>query len=118
MKIILKWFLSAFAILLAAYLIPGISVANLWIALVLVLVLALFNISLRPILIFLTLPINILTFGLFSFVINALIILFCSTFIKDFYVEGFLSALAFSLFLSLIQSIFEMLLNKIYKKNE
>lgn len=117
MKIILKWIVSALAILLTAYFIPGIMVDSLWIALVLVIVLGLLNITIRPILILFTLPINILSFGLFSFIINALIILFTATFIKDFYVAGFPSALMFSLSLAIIQAVFNVIINKIYKKS-
>lgn len=117
MLILLKWLISALAILLAAYFIPGITVGGLWIALILVVVLGLLNITIRPILILLTLPINILSFGLFAFVINALIIWFTATFIQDFFVEGFLSALLFSLVLSLIQAVFDMILNKVFKKS-
>lgn len=117
MIILLKWIVSALAILLTAFLVPGITVGSLWIALVLVVVLGLLNITIRPILIFMTLPINILTFGLFAFVINALIVMFTSTFIQDFHVAGFLSALLFSLVLALIQALFELIIAKITKKS-
>ncbi len=117
MLLLFKWLISALAILLAAYLIPGITVGGLWIALILVVVLGFLNLTVRPILVFLTLPINILTLGLFAFVINALIVLFTATFIKDFYVDSFLSALIFSLFLAIIYSFFDIILKKVFKKS-
>ncbi len=117
MLLFIKWIISALAILFAAYLIPGITVGGLWIALVLVLVLGFLNLTVRPILIFLTLPINILTLGLFAFVINAVIVLFTATFIKDFYVESFFSALLFSLVLALISAIFDTIIKEVFKKS-
>lgn len=116
MIILLKWLISAIIILISAYIVSGIEISSLWIALVLVVVWGLLNISLKPILIFLTLPINILTLGLFIFVINALIILFTATFIKGLYVDGFVSALLFTLILTLIQSLFEMIMKSLKNK--
>ncbi len=113
MIILFKWFVSASIILLTAYIVPGIIVSNLWIALILVIILGLLNITLRPFLVFLTLPINILSLGLFIFVINALIVLLASTFIKGFYVDSFISALFFSLILTIFQSIFELILKRL-----
>lgn len=117
MIILLKWIISAVIILITAYLVPGIEVTSLWIALVLVVVWGLLNITMKPILIFLTLPINILTLGLFIFVINAIIIIFTATFIKGLYVENFLSALLFAIVLSLMQSLFEIILKEVNKKS-
>jgi putative membrane protein len=112
MSILLKWFVSALAILIAAYLLPGVVVAGLWSALVLAAVLGLFNISIKPLLIIITLPINIFTLGLFTFVINALLILLASTIVKGFMVGGFMNALLFSLILTIIQWLFELLFDK------
>ncbi len=117
MIILLKWIISAVIILLTAYLVPGVEISSLWIALVLVVVWGLLNITMKPILIFLTLPINILSLGLFIFVINAIIIIFTATFIKGFYVESFFSALLFTIILTIIQSFFEMIMKSIHKKS-
>lgn len=112
MPILLKWFVSALAILIAAYLLPGVVVAGLWTALVLAAVLGLFNISIKPLLIVITLPINIFTLGLFTFVINALLILLASSIVKGFTVGGFINALLFSLILTIIQWLSELLFKK------
>ena len=84
---------------------PGIHINSFWTAVVLALVLAILNTIIKPILIILTLPLTILTFGLFLFVINAVIILLASEFIRGFSVDGFWWALLFSLLLSIISSI-------------
>ena len=111
MPILIKWLIMTVAILITAYLIPGVSIAGFWTALWLALFLALLNILLKPILILITLPINILTLGLFTFVINALIILLASSIIKGFAVTGFWVAMLFSIVLSLVS----YLLNNIFK---
>ncbi len=112
MFILLKWLLSAAAILIAAYVLPGVVVAGLWTALILAVVLGLLNLVIKPLLVLLTLPINILTLGLFTLVINALIVMLASSIVKGFAVGGFLNALLFSLLLTLIQELFEIILKK------
>ncbi|SRR6056297_1199794 len=107
MNILLKWLATTAAILIGAYLVPGVEVAGLWPALWVALFLGLLNVTLKPILIVLTLPINILTFGLFTFIINTLLILLISSVVQGFEISGFLNALIFSLALS----IFSYLLN-------
>jgi len=97
------------AILLGAYLVPGVEVAGIWPALWVALFLGLLNITLKPILIILTLPINVLTFGLFIFIINTLLILLVSSIIQGFAVSGFLNALAFSVVLSIISYLLNYL---------
>jgi len=111
MLLILKWLMATVAIMLSGYLIPGVTVAGLWTALWLALFLGLLNVTLRPILIFLTLPINIVTLGLFVLVINALIVLLASTVIQGFGVAGFWPALFFSIVLAIIS----YLLNRLIK---
>lgn len=113
MRIILSWLGSALAILIISYVLPGVTIAGFWSALWVALFLGLVNIVIRPLLILLTLPINILTFGLFTFVINALLILLASSVIKGFMVEGFLVALLFSIILS----IFNYFLNLLFAKD-
>src|SRR4051812_3771976 len=83
----------------------GIHIDTFWTALLLAVVLAILNALLKPILIILTLPITILTLGLFLFVINAGIILLTASFVKGFHVDGFGWALLFSLLLSILTSI-------------
>ncbi len=92
MHLILRWILNALALLLVTKVVPGIRVDNFYSALVVALVLGILNALVRPILIFLTLPINILTLGLFTLVINALLLWFVSTLVKGFQVAGFAPA--------------------------
>jgi putative membrane protein len=110
MMLLLKWLIMAVSIIVSAYLIPGVKVngflAALWVALFLGIV----NILIKPILILITLPINILTLGLFTFVINALLILLASSVIKGFEVSGFWVAVFFSIVLSLINYVLGSLL--------
>lgn len=106
---ILKWLILVLAILITAYFIPGASMGGFWPALWLALFLGIVNVTLKPILIILTLPINILTLGLFTFVINALLILLASSVIKGFDIKGFFAALLFSIFLSIISYLLNTL---------
>jgi len=105
MRILFKWLLLTLAILLTAWLIPGVNVASVWSALWLAAFLAVINVILRPILIIITLPITILTLGLFTFVINALLILLAASVIQGFSVDGFWLAMLFSIVLSLVSYI-------------
>ncbi len=99
------WFVSVIAVLVAAYLVPGVEV-DLIGALVLAIVLGLYNALLRPLVGLLTLPLNIVTLGLFSLVTNALIIMLADYLVAGFSVGGFWSALFFSVLLSLINWLF------------
>lgn len=102
---IIQWVISAIAIVIAAYLVPGVHVT--WIsAFVLVIVLTFINIFIKPIIKILTLPINILTLGIFSLFINALFIILVSKFVPGFSVAGFWVAFWFSIVLSLINMVF------------
>lgn len=101
--------LTALAILVTAYLLPGVHVTNFFWALLVAAVLALFNVTIKPLLILITIPITVFTLGLFLLVINAIIILLASALIPGFQVDGFWWALGFSLVLYLINSIFNNL---------
>ncbi|MFZ2803994.1 MAG: phage holin family protein [Patescibacteria group bacterium] len=92
MKLVLRWLISALAVMATAYIVPGISVANFWTALVAALVIGLINALIRPLILLLTLPINILTLGLFTLVINALLFWFASSIVKGFDVTTFTAA--------------------------
>jgi len=107
MKIIFQWFISAVAILIAAYLVPGV-VVTLGGALVAAVVLGALNLFIRPILLFLTLPITILTLGLFSLVINALLVMLVSYLVPGFFVSGFWTAFLFALVLSIVNWVFNI----------
>ncbi len=101
MKMILRLLITAFFVLLAANFIPNIAVSSFYTAVVVAMVLGLVNLFIRPVLMILTFPINLLTLGLFTFVINAALLWFVATFVKGFTVEGFLAALLGSLVISL-----------------
>jgi putative membrane protein len=93
------------AIFLTAYLLPGIRLSGFGAALMTAVVLGLINVILKPIFILLTLPINILTLGLFTLVINTLLIMLTSAIVPGFQISNFWWALLFGIILSLIQSI-------------
>lgn len=109
MILILRWLIIAASILISAYLIPGVAVSGFWAALWLALFLGVVNVVIKPILIIMTLPINILTLGLFTFVINALLILLASSVIKGFEVSGFWTAMLFSIVLSVLSYVLNSL---------
>ena len=102
MSYLVHWLIYAVAIVITAYLLPGVRLSGFFAALVTALVLGLVNTFLKPVLLLLTLPLNILTLGLLTFVINALLILLTSSIVPGFSVMGFWWALLFSLVLSVI----------------
>ena len=99
MKLFCRLLLNTAFLLVASYLIKGIGVNSFYAALITAVFLGLFNALIRPVLLFLTLPINILTLGLFTFVINGSLVMFVASFVKGFTVAGFWPALELSLFL-------------------
>lgn len=105
--LIIRWLFLTVAILVAAHLIEGIQVKGFWSAVFAAAILGVLNALFRPILIILTLPINILSLGLFTFVINAILIMMVSGVVGGFEVHGFWSAL----FGSLVISVVSWLLN-------
>lgn len=105
MILILKWLLMAASIMISAYLIPGVTINSFFSALFVALFLGIVNILIRPVLILITLPINILTLGLFTFVINAVLVLLASSVIKGFEVSGFWTAMLFSVVLSVVNYV-------------
>lgn len=113
MKIFLKILLTALAVILLANILPGITVAGYLSAIIVAVVISLLNMFVRPLLVFFTLPATIVTFGLFLFVINAIIILLADKLIDGFAVSGFWAALFFSILLSIFRSfLFSLLKDK------
>lgn len=104
-RLIIRWVLFALALLFTAWIVPGISFANFQTALLAAFVMGLVNIFIRPIILIFTLPLNLLTLGLFTFVINALMFLLVAKIVAGFMITGFLAALLGSIVLSVI-SIF------------
>lgn len=102
MKLIVTWLLAACALLMVAYLYPGVQVQSFGSALIAALVIGLFNMVLRPVLVVLTLPVTVVTLGLFLFVINALLFWSAAGVLDGFHVNGFGAALLGSLIYSLI----------------
>jgi putative membrane protein len=110
MRLLLAWLINAFALVAVAYLMPGISVASFTTALVAALVLGLINAVIRPVLVLLTLPVTLLTLGLFIFVLNGLLFWFVGSFIQGFVVEGFWSGVFGAIIFSLISWLLSSLL--------
>lgn len=102
MKLLISWLVATLAVVVTAYLLPGVHVASFVAALVTALVLGIINAVIKPILVVLTLPITILTLGLFTLVINALLVLLAANIVPGFTVDGFWWAVAFSLVLSVV----------------
>lgn len=102
LKIIVKWIVFAFMIMLVGWLTPGVTIANFLTAMIAVIVIALINAFIKPVLLLLTLPLNILTLGLFTVVINALLFMFTAYLVSGINVDGFLSALLASVLISIL----------------
>ena len=116
MRIILKWLLSAVALLAVAYLYKGVQVNSFGSALIAAAVIGLLNMVVRPVLVVLTLPVTIVTLGLFLFVINALLFWAASGLLSGFQVSGFVAALIGSLIYSLLGLIIEAALGGLLSK--
>lgn len=102
MKILIRWLISTIAIMITAYLLPGVEVDGFVAALIAALVLGLINTFLKPLLVVLTLPINILSLGLFTFVINAGLVMLMAALVSGFSVLSFWWALLFGVVLAVI----------------
>jgi len=110
MNIIIRVLITALALLVVEQIIPGIEVEGLYIAVIAAVLLGILNLVARPVLIVLTLPVTILTLGLFIFVINAAIFFFVASFVDGFTVSGFVPALLGSIIVSVISAIGNKLL--------
>ena len=114
MKTLVRWLLLAAALLLVAHLYPGVTVASFGSALVAALVLGLLNTLVRPLLVLLTLPVTLLTLGLFLFVINALMFWAAASVLDGFNVTGFGAALIGSLLYSLCGMVIDVAVERIF----
>lgn len=114
MKIIVRWLLLAAALLLVAYLYPGVTVRSFGAAMLAALILGLLNTLLRPILVLLTLPVTVLTLGLFLFIINALMFYFAASLMNGFEVAGFGAALIGSLLYSLCGMLIDVVMERAF----
>ncbi len=109
LQFFLTWLVTAISVMITAWLVPGIAVAGLTAALIAAVVLGLVNAIIKPILIFFTLPLTILTLGLFLFVVNAIAFSLAGYFTPGFTVQGFFPALFGSLVLSLVSGALSQL---------
>lgn len=116
MKLIVKWLLSATALLFVAYLYQGVSVSSFGAALLAAFVIGLFNMVLRPVLVVLTLPVTLVTLGLFLFVINALMFWFAAGVLDGFYVRSFGAALLGSLIYSAFGIVIDSAVERLFFK--
>lgn len=116
LKLIAKWLLSAAALLLVAYVYSGVEVKTFGAAMIAALVIGLLNTIVRPILVVLTLPITVVTLGLFLFVINALMFWAASSVLDGFHVTGFLAALIGSLIYTVLGVVIESALESLFAK--
>ena len=107
MKLIFQWIISAIAIIIAAYLLPHVGVDSFVTALILAVVLGALNLLIKPILILLTLPVTILTLGLFTLVINAALVWIAKFIVTGFTVDNFGWAIVFAVVLSIINMVFK-----------
>ena len=111
MKTLLKFAFSVVSVFTAAYFIPGVAVDSVETAAVVAIVLGLLNTFVKPVFAFLTLPITVLTLGVFYFILNGIIVLLTATFVPGFAVDSLLSAVLFSLLVSIVNSILNALLD-------
>lgn len=118
MKLLLRWALLACALLLVAALYPGVQVTSFGAALVAALVLGLLNTLVRPVLILLTLPVTVLTVGLFLFVINALLFWWAASVLEGLEVTGFAAALIGSLLYSLCALLIDAAMEALFNRRE
>ncbi len=116
LKLIVKWLLSASALLLVAYVYDGVVITSFGAAMLAALVIGLLNTFVRPILVLLTLPVTVVTLGLFLFVINALMFWAASGLLDGFQVRGFVAALIGSLIYTLIGVVVESALESLFSK--
>ena len=115
-KLIVRWLLLAAALLLVAHLYPGVTVKSFGAAMIAAFVLGLLNTLLRPILVLLTLPVTLITLGLFLFVINALMFYFAASMLDGFHVNGFVAALIGSLLYSLCGLVIDAAMERLFAR--
>ena len=112
MNFVIRILVTAFIVLLLANFLGGVSVDGFGTSIIVAIVLGLLNLIVKPLMVLFTLPVTLLTLGLFLFVINAVIILLCSELVGGFQVASFWTALLFSILLSILQSVMSGLLGE------
>lgn|SRR5690606_17737968 len=112
MGLLLVWILNAIALLIVAYVLPGVTVSSFGSALIAALVLGLLNTLVKPLLVLLTLPVTIVTLGLFLLVLNALVFWFAGSILKGFQVSGFWWAMLGAIVYSVVSGLLSRLLGQ------
>lgn len=115
MKIIVSLLLNALALVATAYIVPGVSVDSFQTALLAAIVLGLLNAFIRPILLVLTLPLNILTLGLFTFVVNAIVLWMVTLVVKGLQIESMVTTILAAVVLTVVSTALSMLLKDVAK---
>lgn len=108
MKMLIKILISTLSVLVAAYFVPGVFIESIFVAVVVAIVLGILNTFLRPVLVVITLPINIITLGLFSLVINILLIMLTDYLVAGFSIDTLLHTILFGLVVSITSSVLSM----------
>lgn len=108
MKIFIHWLVAAIAILISAYVLPGVTVDGIVAALVVAVILGAINAFLRPLFVLLTLPISIVTLGLFVFVINGLLVMLAASIVPGFAVANLWSGILFAIVLAIVSAVLHM----------
>jgi putative membrane protein len=116
MKLLAKWLLAACALLLVAYLHPGVQIQSFTSALIAAAIMGLLNTVVRPVLVVLTLPVTVVTLGLFLFVINALMFWAAASLLDGFFVNGFWAALLGSLIYSVLMLLVDTALRSVFRR--
>lgn len=109
-RILLHWVMVSAMLLLLANLLPGITITSFQVAMIAIVIFSIINILIRPVLLLLTLPINFLTLGFFTLIINAFLFMVGSSVVQGFFVDGFISALLGSTLLSVTSSLIETIM--------
>lgn len=110
MNLLIKIIVTALLVVILSHFMPGVRIAGFTTALIVAVVLGLLNIFIKPIIVFFTLPVTVLTLGLFLLVINALMVLLCTKIVGGFAVDGFITAFIFSIVLSVLQSVMNLII--------
>ncbi|HHP7242341.1 MAG TPA: phage holin family protein [Cyclobacteriaceae bacterium] len=112
MNFLVKILLSALGIIIASYILPGVDIKDFLTATIVALILAILNVTIKPLMIILTIPLTVITLGIFLLVINAILIVLADALVPGFEVDGFWWAFLFSLILAILNSLFDDLRKK------
>lgn len=109
MNLLISLLINALAIFITASILPGVHLANFWTAIVVTIIMGIINVLVKPIVLLLTLPINVITLGLFTFFVNGLMILLVQALVQGFSVDNLVWAIVFSIVISIVNGILQSL---------